>query len=447
MARRQCEGIGWEGCVMWSLLTYLLVCLLHEHWHVIYSAAPFLKRMWDLRQTAELQEESWKFLLLGREESPGSRSSRSPSCAWNNCIIPSKHVKTLKQGSSRLAISMAHRRCWPILSRQRRLPDYYSKYPFVDKLPTLPSIAAWNHCLRSKAFLWSCDQTTVRNSLSTVSGNEQTNTDSDTLRLHLSTQEAIGSSRAKWNSWRSLSPRHRNRVSTLLLPCFVVAPCRSTRSRCHQWSYYTEDSFRTTSHVLARETPVKRTISNISLRSKNTEDLQWRTCTCYATESCCATQPVVIQNESMQKQVETSDCEVYWPAFDLPLSRPNKARLRAKIESTSVLFGPSKFISKFKLLNRSQRNINHQKKKFRRKPVKLLSLRPALLKLPVLCRPEVDVRWRCLTNWTCETIVFFSISNPAISLFTCLFAILTFTPSFCFLYEGDVVICIIVLNL
>ena len=26
--------------------------------------------------------------------------SRSPSCAWNNCIIPSKHIKTLKQGSS-----------------------------------------------------------------------------------------------------------------------------------------------------------------------------------------------------------------------------------------------------------------------------------------------------------------------------------------------------------
>ena len=26
--------------------------------------------------------------------------SRSPSCAWNNCIIPSKHVKTSKQGSS-----------------------------------------------------------------------------------------------------------------------------------------------------------------------------------------------------------------------------------------------------------------------------------------------------------------------------------------------------------
>ena len=26
--------------------------------------------------------------------------SRSPSCAWNNCIIPSKHVKTLKQCSS-----------------------------------------------------------------------------------------------------------------------------------------------------------------------------------------------------------------------------------------------------------------------------------------------------------------------------------------------------------
>ena len=34
---------------------------------------------------------------------PGSRSFRSPSCAWNklsNCVIPSKHVKTLKQGLS-----------------------------------------------------------------------------------------------------------------------------------------------------------------------------------------------------------------------------------------------------------------------------------------------------------------------------------------------------------
>ena len=31
---------------------------------------------------------------------PGSRSSRSPSCTWNNCILSSKNVKTLKQGSS-----------------------------------------------------------------------------------------------------------------------------------------------------------------------------------------------------------------------------------------------------------------------------------------------------------------------------------------------------------
>ena len=31
---------------------------------------------------------------------PGSQRSRSPSCALNNCIIPSKHVKTLNQGSS-----------------------------------------------------------------------------------------------------------------------------------------------------------------------------------------------------------------------------------------------------------------------------------------------------------------------------------------------------------
>ena len=27
---------------------------------------------------------------------PGSRSSRGPSCAWNNCIIPSKNVKNIK---------------------------------------------------------------------------------------------------------------------------------------------------------------------------------------------------------------------------------------------------------------------------------------------------------------------------------------------------------------
>ena len=50
MARRQCKGIGWEGCVMWSLI-YLLVCLLHVHWHVSKNnAAPFLK---DVRFEAD----------------------------------------------------------------------------------------------------------------------------------------------------------------------------------------------------------------------------------------------------------------------------------------------------------------------------------------------------------------------------------------------------------
>ena len=42
---------------------------------------------------------------------PGSPSSRSPSCAWNNCIIPSKHVKTLKQGSSAEFSCFTHRDC------------------------------------------------------------------------------------------------------------------------------------------------------------------------------------------------------------------------------------------------------------------------------------------------------------------------------------------------
>ena len=57
MARRQCEGIGWEGCVMWGL-TYLLVCLLHVHWHVSKNnAAPFLK---DVRFEAD-----WR--IAGRE--------------------------------------------------------------------------------------------------------------------------------------------------------------------------------------------------------------------------------------------------------------------------------------------------------------------------------------------------------------------------------------------
>ena len=36
-----------------------------------------------------------------------------------------------------------------------------------------------------------------------------------------------------------------------------------------QRNYCSDDNFRTTSHVVARETPVKQTISNISLPSKN----------------------------------------------------------------------------------------------------------------------------------------------------------------------------------
>ena len=44
---------------------------------------------------------------------PGSRSSRSPSWAWKNCIIPSKHVKTLKQGSSAEFSCFTRRDCKP----------------------------------------------------------------------------------------------------------------------------------------------------------------------------------------------------------------------------------------------------------------------------------------------------------------------------------------------
>ena len=44
---------------------------------------------------------------------PGSRSSRSPSWAWKNCIIPSKHVKTLKQGSSAEFSCFTPRDCKP----------------------------------------------------------------------------------------------------------------------------------------------------------------------------------------------------------------------------------------------------------------------------------------------------------------------------------------------
>ena len=47
--------------------------------------------------------------------------SLSPSCAWNNCIIPSKHVKTLKQGSSAEFSCFTPRDCKrPHLSSTRR---------------------------------------------------------------------------------------------------------------------------------------------------------------------------------------------------------------------------------------------------------------------------------------------------------------------------------------
>ena len=50
MVSRQWKGIDWEECVTWGL-TYLLVCLLHEHWHVSKNnAAPFFK---DVRLAAD----------------------------------------------------------------------------------------------------------------------------------------------------------------------------------------------------------------------------------------------------------------------------------------------------------------------------------------------------------------------------------------------------------
>ena len=149
--------------------------------------------------------------------------------------------------------------------------DYHSKYPFVYKLPSRKSTTI-SRCLNS---LFAEQGVPVINSQQSAILQQRFPKICRRIRIqtryifHLTTRGAMGSSRAKWKSSRSLSPRQRNRVSTLLLPFFVFAPRRSTGSWSHQRNYYSDDSFRTTSHVVARETPVKQTISNISLRSRN----------------------------------------------------------------------------------------------------------------------------------------------------------------------------------
>ena len=128
----------------------------------------------------------------------------------------------------------------------------------------------------------------------------------------------------------------------------------------------------------------------------------------------CSLMSLMLLLEQWFKRDITTWCQKWEPAIVKSTEQHRSAIVEtphgktcAEIESTSALFRPSKFVSKFQLLNCSRRNINHQKKKFHRKPVKLLLLLPVLLKFPVLYKPEVDVRWRCPANWTCETIVFF----------------------------------------
>ena len=100
-------------------------------------------------------------------------------------------------------------------------------------------------------------------------------------------------------------------------------------------------------------------------------------------------QPVVIRNESTNKWEPAIVKSTDQPRSAIVETPQGKTLRRNRIDICAV--PPSKFVSKFQLLNRSRRNINHQKK-FCRKPVKLLLLHPALLKFPVLYRPEVDVR-------------------------------------------------------
>ena len=171
-------------------------------------------------------------------------------------------------------------------------------------------------------------------------------------------------------------------------------------------------------------------------KARTTEDLLWRASTRYTTESCCAKPACVIRNESTNKWNHR-----FWSlltSIDLPSweTPQGKTLRRNRIDIRPV---PPKQV-RFEVPASKPQPTQH--------PSPEVSQKASQAAATPFSTPGVSSAVQTRSGRTVKVPdklnlwdnFFFSISNPAISLFTPLFAILTFTPSFLLLYEGDVVI-------
>ena len=154
----------------------------------------------------------------------------------------------------------------------RIVADYYSKYLFVYKLPSTESPTI-SRCLKS-LFAEQGVPVILRSDNGPQFSSNGFRKFADeygfrhvTSSPHYPRSNGFTESQVKIVK-KSLAKAKKSGLDpALALLCLRTMPTMESRS--HQRNYCSDGSFRTTFHVVVRETPVKQTISNISLRSKN----------------------------------------------------------------------------------------------------------------------------------------------------------------------------------
>ena len=215
---------------------------------------------------------------------------------------------------------MAHRRYWPILPRQRQLPDSswllfeisvrlqatLHGEPYHQSLPEItvcgarrsgdPAIRQRSAILQQR-FPEICRRIRIqtRYVLPSLPAEQWVHREPSESRQEVSHQgKEIGSRPC---SCPALSSHHADRREVEVTSGTTVRttasgqPPTSSREK-RRWS---------------------RPFQTSRCEGRTTEDLLWRACMRYTTESCC-TKPACCDPKRKHKQVGTSDCEVYWPA-------------------------------------------------------------------------------------------------------------------------------------
>ena len=215
---------------------------------------------------------------------------------------------------------MANRRYWPVLPRQRQLPD--SSWLLFEISVRLQATLHGEPYHRSLPEITVCGaRRTGDPAIRQRSAILQQRFPEICRRKRIQTRYVLPSLLAEqWVHWETNENRQevsRQGKETGSWPCSCPASSLHHADR-REVKVTSGTTIRTTasgqpptsSHEKRRWSRPFRTSC---CDARTAEDLLWLACTRYTTDSCCA-KPACRDPKRKHEQVGTSDCEVYWPA-------------------------------------------------------------------------------------------------------------------------------------